>query len=88
MEPVMSPGCWKHNPGDFGAIDTSDVDAYVAQFRETRCGGPSMPVPPGGKAKDARCLNVHEDDLDEAQLAKRVKQTAGRPGWVTSDIHA
>jgi hypothetical protein len=46
------------------------------------------PVPPGGKAKDARWINVHEDDLDEAQLATWVKQAAAQPGWVTSDIRA
>ena len=44
------------------------------------------PVPPGGKGKDARWIDVHEDDLDEVQLAKWVKQAAKRPGWVMSDI--
>jgi hypothetical protein len=47
-----------------------------------------QPAPPGGKAKDARWINVHEDDLDEAQLAMWVKQAAALPGWVTSDIQA
>ena len=46
------------------------------------------PVPPGGKGKDARWINVHEDDLDEAQMATWVKQAAALPGWVTSDIRA
>ena len=51
--------------------------------------GPSLrPVPPGGKREDARWINVHEDDLDEAQLAKWLKQAAALPGWVTSDIQA
>jgi hypothetical protein len=44
------------------------------------------PVPPGGKGDDARWIDVHEDDLDEAQLVKWVKQAAKRPGWLTSDI--
>jgi hypothetical protein len=44
------------------------------------------PVPPGGKSKDARWIDVREDDLDEAQLATWVKQAAALPGWVTSDI--
>jgi hypothetical protein len=44
------------------------------------------PVPPGGKGKDARWIDVHEHDLDEVQLAKWVKQAAKRPGWVMSDI--
>ena len=46
------------------------------------------PVPPGGKSKDARWINVREDDLDEVQLAAWVKQAAAMPGWLTSDIRA
>jgi hypothetical protein len=41
------------------------------------------PVPPGGKGKDARWINVQQDDLDEAQLARWVKQAAALPGWLT-----
>ena len=42
------------------------------------------PVPPGGtaKSKDARWIDVREDDLDEAQLARWVKQAAALPGWL------
>jgi hypothetical protein len=40
------------------------------------------PVPPGGTGKDARWIDVHEDDLDEAQLATWVRQAAALPGWV------
>ena len=47
-----------------------------------------QPVPPGGTGKDARWINVHQDDLDEAQLATWVKQAAALPGWATSDIRA
>jgi hypothetical protein len=39
------------------------------------------PVPPGGKGKDARWVDVHEDDLDEAQMTSWVKQAAALPGW-------
>ena len=39
------------------------------------------PVPPGGTAKEARWIDVHEDDLHEAQLARWVKQAAALPGW-------
>ena len=39
------------------------------------------PVPPGGKGKDARWIDVHEDDLDEAQMARWVKQASRLPGW-------
>ena len=40
------------------------------------------PVPPGGMGKDARWIDIHEDDLDEAQMADWVKQAAALPGWV------
>ncbi|XXT14993.1 DUF1801 domain-containing protein [Sorangium sp. So ce429] len=43
------------------------------------------PVPPGGtvKSKEARWIDIYEDDqLDEAQMAKWVKQAAALPGWV------
>jgi len=38
------------------------------------------PVPPGGKG-EARWIDVHEDDLDEARMAAWVKQAAAIPGW-------
>lgn len=41
------------------------------------------PVPPGAsKHKEVRYLDIHEDDFDEAQLAKWIKQAAKLPGWV------
>jgi hypothetical protein len=42
------------------------------------------PVPPGAsKHKEVRYLDIHEDDeLDEAQLAKWIKQAAAVPGWI------
>ena len=39
------------------------------------------PAPPGGKAKEARWIDIHEDDLDEAQMAKWIRQAAALPGW-------
>jgi hypothetical protein len=39
------------------------------------------PVPPGGTGKDARWIDIHEDDLDEAQMATWVKQASSIPGW-------
>ncbi len=39
------------------------------------------PVPPGGTGKDARWIDIHEDDLDEGQLKHWVKQAASIPGW-------
>jgi hypothetical protein len=46
------------------------------------CGTSLHPVPPGGTSKEARWIDIHEDDLDEAQMATWVKQAAGIPGWL------
>jgi hypothetical protein len=40
------------------------------------------PVPPGGTGKDARWIDIHEDDLDETQMAMWIRQAAALPGWV------
>ena len=40
------------------------------------------PVPPGGNSKEARWIDIHEDDLDEARMAKWVNQAAALPGWL------
>jgi hypothetical protein len=53
----------------------------VAFFRGTSL----RPVPPGaGKGKDTRYMDIHEGELDEAQMATWVKQAAALPGWVPS----
>jgi hypothetical protein len=40
------------------------------------------PVPPGAsKHKDVRYVDIHEDELDKAQMAIWVKQAAAKPGW-------
>jgi hypothetical protein len=39
------------------------------------------PVPPGGTSEEARWIDVHETDLDEARMAEWVKQAAALPGW-------
>jgi hypothetical protein len=48
-------------------------------------GAALRPLPPGAsKHKDVRYLDVREDDeLDEAQMAKWVKQAAALPGFLT-----
>ena len=38
-------------------------------------------APPGGTGKDARWIDIHEDDLDESQMASWVKEAAALPGW-------
>ena len=47
-------------------------------------GAALRPLPPGpSKDKNVRYLDIHEgDELDEAQLAKWVKQAAAKPGWI------
>ena len=51
----------------------------VAFFRGTSL----RPVPPGeSKHKEVRYLDIHEDDLDEAQMATWIRQAAALPGWV------
>jgi len=42
-----------------------------------------VPVPPGGTSKEARWIDIHEDDFDEAQMAAWVKQAAAVPGWIS-----
>ncbi|MGE0868348.1 MAG: DUF1801 domain-containing protein [Kofleriaceae bacterium] len=51
----------------------------VAFFR----GASLRPVPPGAsKHKDVRYVDLREGELDEAQLARWVKQAAALPGWM------
>jgi hypothetical protein len=41
------------------------------------------PLPPGeSKHKEVRYLDIHEDEFDEAQLRKWIRQAAALPGWV------
>jgi hypothetical protein len=40
------------------------------------------PVPPGGTGNVARWIDIHQDDLDEPQMAKWAKQAATLPGWI------
>ncbi len=39
------------------------------------------PVPPGGTDPKARWVDVHQDDFDEQQMERWVKQAAALPGW-------
>ena len=68
--------------GWFVSFHTFTTYVKVTFFQGTML----QPVPPGGKGKDARWINVHEDDLDEAQMSMWVIQAAALPGWATSDI--
>ncbi len=40
------------------------------------------PAPAGGTSKEARWIDIHEDDLNEKQIATWLKQAAAIPGWL------
>ena len=42
-----------------------------------------QPVPPGGAAKEARWIDIHQDDFNESQLTSWIRQAAATPGWGT-----
>jgi len=44
-------------------------------------GSALLPVPPGGTSKDARWIDIHEDDLDASQMGAWIRQAAALPGW-------
>jgi hypothetical protein len=57
---------------------------YTRYVKVTFFNGTSLnPVPPGGTDKSARWVDIHEDDFDDAQMAKWVKQSAAISGWIT-----
>jgi len=59
---------------------------FTSYVKVTFFRGASLrPVPAGaGKDKDARWIDIHEDDkFDEAQMAAWVKQAAALPGWMS-----
>ena len=59
------------------------VHVFTRYIKVTFMNGASLrPVPPGsGKDKDARWVDVHEDEYDEEQMAEWVRQAAALPGW-------
>jgi hypothetical protein len=65
--------------GWFLGLHTFTSYLKVAFFRGTSL----RPVPPGdSKSKETRYLDLHEgDELDEAQVAKWIRQAAALPGW-------
>src|SRR5262245_50775169 len=61
---------------------------FLALHVLTRCvkvtffkGTSLKPAPAGGTGKEARWIDVHEKDLDEAQMTAWIKQAAALPGW-------
>ncbi|HKP61766.1 MAG TPA: DUF1801 domain-containing protein [Polyangiales bacterium] len=58
--------------------------AFAQYMKLTFFRGTSLkPTPPGtSKHPEVRYLDIREGELDEAQLAKWVKQAASLPGWI------
>jgi hypothetical protein len=55
---------------------------YARYVKVTFFKGTSLkPAPAGGTSKEARWIDIHEDDFDEARLAKWIRQAAALPGW-------
>ena len=56
---------------------------FTGYVKVTFLNGASLrPVPPGsGKDPDSRWVDIHEGELDEAQMAEWVRQAAALPGW-------
>jgi hypothetical protein len=73
-----SPMYGVEGQGLFLAFHTFTHYVKVTFFRGTSL----RPVPPGGTGEDARWIDIHEDDLDEAQMATWMKQAAALPGWI------
>ena len=44
-------------------------------------GASLKPAPPGGQQPEARWIDVHEDDLDAAQMGDWIRQATTLPGW-------
>lgn len=76
-----SPMYGMEGQGLFLGFHTFTHYVKVSFFRGTSL----RPVPPGGKG-EARWIDVREDDLDEAQMVRWVKQAAALPGWVPGAI--
>ena len=61
------------------------LHCFTRYIKVTFFRGASLrPVPPGeSKHKDVRYVDIHEDDLDEAQMVRWIRQAAALPGWAT-----
>jgi len=72
-----SPFYGIEDQGWFLAFHVFTRAVKVSFFRGTLL----RPPPPGGTGKDARWIDLHEDDLDEARMAAWIRQAAAIPGW-------
>ena len=74
-----SPFYGVEGQGWFASMHVFTKAVKVTFFRGTSL----RPEPPGGQSKEGRWIDVHEDDLDERQMAAWIKQAAALPGWAT-----
>ena len=59
-----------------------NVHVFTRYVKVTFRGALLRPVPPGsGKDQDSRWVDIHEGELDEAQMAAWVRRAAALPGW-------
>ena len=70
----------------YGVEDKGSFMSYhvfTRYIKVTFLNGASLqPVPPGsGKDKDARWIDIYENELDEAQMAEWVRQASILPSW-------
>ena len=73
-----SPMYGMEGRGVFLGFHTFTNYVKVSFFRGTSL----RPVPPGGTGRDARWIDIHENDLDEARMTDWVTQAAALPGWM------
>ena len=60
----------------------ASVHVFTNYVKVTFFKGTSLrPAPPGGTSKEARWIDVHQDDLDEARMTTWIRQAAALPGW-------
>lgn len=61
----------------------ASIHVFTKCVKLTFFKGTSLKPPPGGgSAKEARWVDIHEHDMDEAQIKAWLEQAAGIPGWM------
>ena len=74
-----SPFYGMENNGWFLAFHVFTHYVKVSFFRGTSL----QPTPQGGTGKEARWIDIREQDFDEAQMSAWIKQAAALPGWMS-----
>ena len=77
--PTKGPFYGVDGQGWFLSFHTFTNYVKVTFFRGTSL----RPMPPGkSRHEEVRYLDIREDQLDEAQLEKWIRQAADLPGWI------